>query len=269
MENKPSLVAELTAEFLGTFVLILFGSGVVAMVVLFPSGDPGATVHGGYTNITLGWGLAVTMGIYVAGKISGGHLNPAVTLTLAVLRGFSWRKVLPYSIAQSAGAFAAAALVYKNYLPAFQRFDPQLEKTAGVFTTFPAFPQWPQAGFLDQVIGTALLLLLVFAITDEINIPPGSNLAPLMIGLIVVAIGMSFGGMHGYAINPARDFGPRLFTAVAGFRNNGLTDGPRVWWVPVFAPLLGGLIGGAVYDFGIRRFLLRMRSSTESQLPGS
>lgn len=269
MENKPSLVAELTAEFLGTFVLILFGSGVVAMVVLFPSGDPGATVHGGYTNITLGWGLAVTMGIYVAGKLSGGHLNPAVTLTLAVLRGFSWRKVLPYSIAQSAGAFAAAALVYKNYLPAFQRFDPQLEKTAGVFTTFPAFPQWPQAGFLDQVIGTALLLLLVFAITDEINIPPGSNLAPLMIGLIVVAIGMSFGGMHGYAINPARDFGPRLFTAVAGFRNNGLTDGPRVWWVPVFAPLLGGLIGGAVYDFGIRRFLLRMRSSTESQLPGS
>jgi glycerol uptake facilitator protein len=269
MENKPSLVAELTAEFLGTFVLILFGSGVVAMVVLFPSGDPGATVHGGYTNITLGWGLAVTMGIYVAGKISGGHLNPAVTLTLAVLRGFSWRKVLPYCIAQTAGAFAAAALVYKNYLPAFQRFDPQLEKTAGVFTTFPAFPQWPQAGFLDQVIGTALLLLLVFAITDEINIPPGSNLAPLMIGLIVVAIGMSFGGMHGYAINPARDFGPRLFTAVAGFRNNGLTDGPRVWWVPVFAPLLGGLIGGAVYDFGIRRFLLRMRSSTESQLPGS
>jgi glycerol uptake facilitator protein len=267
MENKPSLVAELTAEFLGTFVLILFGSGVVAMVVLFPSGDPGATVHGGYTNITLGWGLAVTMGIYVAGKISGGHLNPAVTLTLAVLRGFSWRKVLPYSIAQTAGAFAAAALVYKNYLPAFQRFDPQLEKTAGVFTTFPAFPQWPQAGFLDQVIGTALLLLLVFAITDEINIPPGSNLAPLMIGLIVVAIGMSFGGMHGYAINPARDFGPRLFTAVAGFRNNGLTDGPRVWWVPVFAPLLGGLIGGAVYDFGIRRFLLRMRSSTESSLP--
>jgi len=267
MQNKPSLVAELIAEFLGTFVLILFGSGVVAMVVLFPAGDPGATVHGGYTNITLGWGLAVTMGVYVAGKISGGHLNPAVTLTLAVFRGFSWRKVLPYSIAQTVGAFAAAALVYKNYLPAFQRFDPLLEKTAGVFTTFPAFPQWPQAGFLDQVIGTALLLLLVFAITDDVNMPPGSNLAPLMIGLIVVAIGMSFGGMHGYAINPARDFGPRLFTVAAGFRNNGLTDGPRVWWVPVFAPLLGGLIGGAVYDFGIRRFLLRMRMSTESSLP--
>lgn len=255
MTNKPTLAAELIAEFLGTFVLMLFGTGVVAMVVLFPSGAAAGTAHGGYTNITLGWGLAVTMGIYVAGKVSGGHLNPAVTLTLAVFRGFPWRKVLPYSIAQTAGAFLAAALVYRNYLPAFQLTDPQLEKTAGVFTTFPAFPALPQAGFLDQVIGTALLLFLVLAITDELNVPPGANLAPLMIGLVVVAIGMSFGGMHGYAINPARDFGPRLFTAVAGFKNNGLTDGARVWWVPVLAPLLGGLVGAAVYDYGIRRFL--------------
>jgi glycerol uptake facilitator protein len=255
MNKPPTLLAEVIAEFLGTFVLMLFGIGVVAMVVLFPSGAPGATVHGGYTNITIGWGLAVTMGIYVAGKISGGHLNPAVTVTLAVFRGFSWRKVLPYCLAQTAGAYLAAAVVYKNYLPAFHQVDPQLERTAGVFTTFPAFPAWPQAGFLDQVIGTALLLLMVLAITDEFNMPPGANLAPLMIGLVVVAIGMSFGGMHGYPINPARDFGPRLFTAMAGFKNNGLTDGPRVWWVPVFAPLLGGLVGGAVYDFGIRRFL--------------
>jgi len=140
-------------------------------------------------------------------------------------------------------------------LPAFHRVDPQLETTAGVFTTFPAFPDLPQAGFLDQWIGTALLLLLIFAITDEFNMPPGANLAPLMIGLVVVAIGMSLGGMHGCAINPARDFGPRLFTAVAGFKNNGLTDGSRVWWVPVAGPLLGGLTGAAVYDFGIRRFL--------------
>jgi glycerol uptake facilitator protein len=228
MRAKPTLLAEVTAEFLGTFVLILFGSGVVAMVVLFPAGDPGETVHGGYTNITIGWGLAVTMGVYIAGKISGGHLNPAVTLALAVFRGFSWAKVIPYFVAQTAGAFLAAALVYRNYLPAFHRLDPQLEKTAGVFTTFPAFPAQLQAGFLDQVIGTALLLLMVLAITDELNMPPGANLAPLMIGLVVVAIGMSFGGMHGYAINPARDFGPRLFTAVAGFKNNGLTDGLRV-----------------------------------------
>jgi glycerol uptake facilitator protein len=255
MNPKPTLTAELIAEFLGTFVLMLFGEGVVAMVVLFPTKTPGEIIHGGFTNITLAWGLAVTMGIYIAGKVSGAHLNPAVTLALAVFRGFSWGKVVPYFIAQTAGAFAAAALVYWNYLPAFQQVDPQRDHTAGVFTTFPAYPALPQAGFLDQLIGTGLLVLLIFAITDEFNMPPGANLAPLMIGLVVVAIGMSFGGMHGYAINPARDFGPRLFTVVAGFRNNGLTDGGHVWWVPVVAPLLGGIAGAGLYDFAIRRFL--------------
>ena len=257
MNPKPTLTAELIAEFLGTFVLMMFGIGVVAMVVLFPTKNPGETIHGGFTNISLGWGLAVTMGIYVAGKVSGAHLNPAVTLAFAVFRGFPWRKVLPYSLAQTAGAFAAAALVYWNYLPAFRQTDPLLERTAGVFTTFPAFPELPQAGFLDQLIGTGLLVMLIFAIVDEFNAPPGANLAPAMIGLVVVAIGMSFGGMHGYAINPARDFGPRLFTVFAGFRNNGLTDGTHVWWIPVAAPLLGGLAGAALYDFGIRRFLRR------------
>lgn len=257
MDPKSSLGAELIAEFLGTFVLILFGTGVVAMAVLFPTKIPGELIHGGYTNITIGWGLAVTMGIYVAGKISGAHLNPAVTLALAVFRGFSWRKVIPYSIAQVAGAFAGAAVVYRNYAPAFHQIDPELEKTAGVFTTFPAFPSMPSAGFLDQVIGTALLLLLIFAIVDEFNMPPQANMTPLMIGLVVVAIGMSFGGMHGYAINPARDFGPRLLTVAVGFRNNGLTDGSYVWIVPVAGPLLGGLIGAGLYDWGIRRFLHR------------
>jgi glycerol uptake facilitator protein len=264
MSAKPTLTAELIAEFLGTFVLILFGTGVVAMVVLFPTNSPGETIHGGYTNITLGWGLAVTMGIYIAGKISGAHLNPAVTLAFALFRGFPWRKVVPYSIAQTAGAFAAAALVFWDYLPAFHRVDPQLQRTAGIFTTFPAFPDLPQAGFLDQLIGTGLLVLLIFAIIDEFNIPPGANLAPALIGLVVVAIGMSFGGMHGYPINPARDFGPRLFTVVAGFRNNGLTDGAHVWWIPVVAPLLGGLAGAALYDFGIRRFLQKPAPTNEA-----
>jgi glycerol uptake facilitator protein len=263
MSAKPTFTAELIAEFLGTFVLILFGTGVVAMVVLFPTNNPGETVHGGYTNITLGWGLAVTMGIYIAGKISGAHLNPAVTLAFALFRGFPWRKVLPYSIAQTAGAFVAAALVFWDYAPAFHRIDPQLERTAGIFTTFPAFPNLPQAGFLDQLIGTGLLVLLIFAIIDEFNLPPGANLTPALIGLVVVAIGMSFGGMHGYPINPARDFGPRLFTVVAGFRNNGLTDGVHVWWIPIVAPLLGGLAGAALYDFGIRRFLLRLAHTNE------
>jgi glycerol uptake facilitator protein len=251
---KQSLVAELLAEFLGTMVLILFGNGVVAMVVLFGHGVPGEIVNGGFTNITLAWGLAVTMGVYVAGKISGAHLNPAVTIAVAAFRGFPWRKVIPYSIAQIAGAFVAAALVFWNYHPAFLRADPQLDHTAGVFTTFPAFPEILSAGLLDQIIGTALLLMMIFAITDERNQPP-AILTPLMIGLVVVVVGMSFGGMHGYAINPARDFGPRLLTVVAGFKNNGLTDGPIVFWVPIVGPIVGGLIGGFVYDMGIRRFL--------------
>jgi glycerol uptake facilitator protein len=250
------MLPEIIAEFLGTLVLMMFGTGVVAMVSLFGTGLPGEIVKGGYTNITLAWGLAVTMGIYVAGKISGAHLNPAVTVSLAVYRDFPWRKVAPYIAAQVLGAFVASALVYWNYMPAFQAFDPGLEKTASVFTTFPAFPAVPFAGLLDQTIGTALLMLLILAIGDERNQPPGP-LGPLMVGLIVVAIGMAFGGMHGYAINPARDFGPRLFTVVAGFKNNGLTDGPKVFWVPIVGPILGGILGSAAYDYGIRRFLPR------------
>lgn len=248
------LWAELVAEFLGTAVLICFGAGVVAMVVLFGTGAPGEVVHGGWTNITLGWGLGVAMGVYVAGRISGAHINPAVTLALAVFRGFRWRKVIPYWLAQTAGAFTAAALVFWVYRPAFQKADPLLDHTAKIFATFPAFPHLPWAGFLDQVIGTALLLLLIFALVDENNQFAGA-LAPVLIGLVVVAIGISFGALHGYAINPARDFGPRLFTVLAGFRNNGLTDGTGVWWVPVVGPLAGGLIGGGLYEVAIRPWL--------------
>jgi len=245
--NRTTLLGELIAEFLGTMVLLVFGAGVVAMVVLFPD-------KGGYTNITLGWGLGVTLGIYVAGGVSGAHLNPAVTLALAAFRGFAWSKVIPYSLAQTGGALAGAALVYWNYLPAFRKFDPALERTAGVFTTFPAFPEVLSAGLFDQVLGTAVLVGLVFAVTDPRNQPPAA-LGPVVVGLIVVAIGMSLGGMHGYAINPARDFGPRLMTVLAGFRNNGLTSGQAVWWVPILGPLAGGLLGGLLYDQGVRRFL--------------
>jgi glycerol uptake facilitator protein len=253
--HPHSLKSEMLAEFLGTMVLILFGTGVVAMVTLFGSGTAGEVVKGGYTNVTLGWGLGVMMGLYVAGRISGAHINPAVTLTLAVFRGFPWSKVLPYWLAQTAGAFAGAALVFWNYHPAFRRADPLLERTAGIFATFPAFPEVPLAGLFDQILGTALLVLLVLAIVDERNQPLGSGLTPVAVGLVVVAIGMSFGGMHGYAINPARDFGPRVFTVLAGFRNNGLTDGTHVFWVPVVGPLAGGLLGGWVYDNLVRRYL--------------
>lgn len=249
------MLPELASEFFGTLILILFGNGVVAMVVLFGHGVPGEIVNGGYTNITLGWGLAVTMGVYVSAKISGGHINPAVTLAVAIFRDFPWKKVIPYWIAQVAGAFVASAIVYWNYRPQFHLVDPGLDHTAGVFTTFPAFPMQLSAGLLDQTIGTALLVFMILVIIDERNLPPGANLAPVLIGAIVVAIGMGFGGLHGFAINPARDFGPRLFTAVAGFKNNGLTDGVPVFWVPIVGPLVGGVIGAAAYDMGVRRFL--------------
>jgi len=234
------------AEFLGTLIVIMFGTGVVAMTILFGKGLPGEIVNGGYTNITIAWGIAVTMGIYASAKWSGAHLNPAVTVSLALFRNFSWRMVGPYILAQIAGAFCAAALVFWNYRPAFHAFDPGLSKTAGVFTTFPAFPDQLSAGLLDQVIGTALLMFMILAIGDE-----ATQFGPILVGLLVVVIGMAFGGMHGYAINPARDFGPRLFTAVAGFQNNGLTSGPPVFWVPIAGPIIGGIVGSAVFEWSL------------------
>jgi glycerol uptake facilitator protein len=249
---------EFLAEFFGTMVLILFGDGVVAMVVLFASNPPipGQVVMGGYTNVVLGWGLAVTFGIYVAGTVSGAHLNPAVTLALAATKRFPWSKVAHYIVAQFAGAFVAALLLFVNYHPKWILVDPNLDHTTGIFSTFPAVPGfWP--GFFDQVVGTALLVGLIFAVVDKLNALPGANLAPIVIGLLVVAIGISFGGMNGYAINPARDLGPRLFAVVAGFKNNGLTDGTGAWLPPVIGPIVGGLLGGFAYDLFIGKSLIR------------
>ncbi len=255
---KFSKTQEFIAEFFGPMVLILFGCGRVAMVVLFGSTPsiPGEVVKGGYTNIVIGWGLAVTMGIYVSGTISGAHLNPAVTLSLAATGRFPWHKCLHYIIAQFGGAFAGAALVFGVYYAKWLGVDPALDHTTGIFSTFPAVPGF-LPGFFDQVVGTALLLGMILAVGDKFNAPPGANLAPLMVGLIVVAIGISFGGMYGYAINPARDLGPRLFAVVAGFKNNGLTDGTGAWLPPVVGPLVGGLLGTFAYDFLIGRPLMR------------
>lgn len=252
---RSHFVAELAAEFIGTMLILVFGAGAVAMVLVFGTGTVGEVVHGGYTNVTIGWALGVMFGVAASIRISGAHLNPAVTLALAAFRGFPWRKVPLYMLSQTAGAMAGAALVWFNYREAILRFDPLLEKSAGIFTTFPAFPDVPAAGFFDQVIGTALLLFLVFAVTDEDNLDLPQYLVPAMVGLIVLAIGVSFGKLHGYAINPARDLGPRLWTVIAGYRVNGLTDGSGVWWVPVAAPLLGGLLGAGLYDLTVRKFL--------------
>lgn len=240
---------EAAAEFLGTFVLILFGSAVVAQVVL--SGQ----THGGYLSINIAWGLAVTMAVYVAGGVSGAHLNPAVTLAVAVHRDFAWSKVLPYVLAQVAGAFTASAVTYVTYRAAFDHFDggtrqiTGAQATAGIFATYPqdflrTFPD----GFIDQVVGTALLIAVIFALSDQRNLAPPARIAPLHVGLLVVLIGMTFGFNAGYAINPARDLGPRLFTAVAGWGSDVFRAGHHWWWVPIVGPLVGGVLGGAIYD---------------------
>jgi MIP family channel proteins len=191
------------------------------------------------------------MGIYVSAGVSGAHLNPAVTLALAALRGFPWRKVPAYVLAQVAGAFAGGALAFVTYREAFDAFDGGARAVAGPLATAGIFSTYPQpflsiaGGFLDQVVGTALLLGVIFALGDSRNQPPAPGTAPVVVGLLVVAIGMAFGFNAGYAINPARDLGPRLFTAMAGevFR-----AGHGWWWVPLVAPSVGGVLGGFVYD---------------------
>jgi MIP family channel proteins len=245
---------EAAAEFLGTFVLIVFGSAVVAQVVL--SGQS----HGGYLSINIAWGLAVTMGVYVAGGVSGAHLNPAVTLAVAVHRGFPWNKVLPYMAAQVAGAFTGAAVAFLTYRAAFNRFDGGLRQvtgekgTAGIFATYPQdFVSTVPDGLFDQMVGTALLIGLIFALTDQKNLAPEGRVVPIHFGLLVVLIGMTFGFNAGYAINPARDFGPRLFTFVAGWGGDVFRAGNHWWWVPIVGPLVGGVLGGAVYDRLITR----------------
>lgn len=234
--------AEFLAELMGSMFLILFGCGVIASVNIGSNGAP--------INIHIAWGIAVTFGIYVSGKISGAHLNPAVTLGLAVTGRFSWSKVWYYVLAQMIGCFIGAAIVFVVYYGKWMEVDPNLEKTAGVFATFPAVPGLLY-GFTDQVVGTFILVFLILTTGDANNTPAGANLGPIIVGLIIVGIGLSFGFMHGYAVNPARDLGPRLFAVAVGFKNNGLTDGSNIWLVPVIGPIVGGVLGAVIYDFTI------------------
>lgn len=246
---SQTTVREVLAEFLGTFVLIVFGVGVVAQVVL--SGQDAGT----YLSINLGWGLAVMFGCYVAAGVSGAHINPAVTIAAAVHRGFPWPKVAPYIAAQFAGAFVASLVVYLTYHEALNAFDGGLRQvtgpqgTAGIWATYPqAFLSTFPGGFIDQVVGTALLVGVIYAVTDAKNNPPPAGLVPAIVGLLVVTIGMTFGFNSGYAINPARDLAPRLFTAMFGWGSEVFRAGNGWWWVPVTAPVIGGIVGGWIYD---------------------
>ncbi|MBS1674254.1 MAG: MIP family channel protein [Actinobacteria bacterium] len=263
------------AEFLGTFIIIAFGDGVVAMAVAALPGSGRAQTSttiflaaGDWLLIAFGWAFAVTFAIYIAGGISGAHLNPAVTLAFAVRRKFPWKKVLPYWGAQLVGAFVGAALVYAVYFEAIDAFN-KASKTArdaaGGLATFSIFATFPAPYFagnnwgplLDQIVGTMFLLMLIAAVVDERNMGGfDKHLAPLMVGLVIAAIGISFGANAGYAINPARDLGPRLFAWMTGWGQvamPGTIDGSFSWyfWVPIVGPLIGGVIGVILYDLFI------------------
>ncbi|GHH84752.1 aquaporin [Streptomyces sulfonofaciens] len=274
LKARGGLLGECLAEFLGTMVLVSFGDGVVAMAVAALPGSgrtSGPTTFflgaGDWLLVTWGWAFAVAFAIYVAGGVSGAHINPAVTLAFAVRRKFAWAKVVPYWAAQVAGAFVGAALVYAVYHSAINAFDSTIKapKTGGhtlqtfsIFATFPApyFHGGIWGPLVDQIVGTAFLVLFVVALIDLRNQSVKANLGPLLVGFVVAAIGMSYGANAGYAINPARDFGPRLLAYTEGWSSLAFPGSmagsfSAYWWIPIVGPLVGGTVGVLVYDLFI------------------
>ena len=240
------------AEFVGTMILVLLGDGVVAGVLLRQS----KAENSGWIVITFGWGMAVAMAVYCVGAISGAHINPAVTVGLASIGSLELGLVPGYIISQFLGAFLGAVLVYFAYLNHWEpTADPGLK--LGVFCTAPEIPN-TVANLVTEIIGTAMLVFGVVAIaanTQRIetaaDVDPsavfGTGILPLIIGLLVFSIGLSLGGPTGYAINPARDLGPRIAHAVLPIPGKGGSD----WgysWIPVVGPLIGGVIGAVLYS---------------------
>lgn len=233
------------AEFLGTLILVLLGDGVVANVVLKQTKGHG----GGWIVITAGWACAVAVAVYATLAASGAHLNPAVTLGMASIGKFAWASVPSFIGAQMAGAFTGAVLVWLAYLPHWRATEDPEAKLA-VFCTAPAI-RHSSSNLVCEIIGTALLVLAVQALLAPANLVPDSGfdkaLAPALVGLVVWAIGLSLGGPTGYAINPARDLGPRLAHFVLPIAGKGGCDWGYAW-VPVVGPLIGGVIGAQVYQ---------------------
>lgn len=232
------------AELLGTMLLVIFGDGVVANVLLNKSKGQ----NSGWIVITAGWGLGVAVAVYAVNSISGAHLNPAVTIGLATIGKFEWDSVPAYVAAQMIGAFFGAVIVWLAYLPHWSITEDKGAKLA-VFCTGPAIRKPPQ-NLVTEIIGTFVLVLGVLAILSPRNLVPNSGFdtgfAPILVGVLVWAIGLSLGGPTGYAINPARDLGPRLahfFLPIAG-------KGDSDWsyaWVPVLGPIIGGVLGAVCY----------------------
>ncbi|XP_037608910.1 aquaporin-3-like [Sebastes umbrosus] len=245
------LFRQALAECLGTFILVMFGCGAVAQLVL--SGGS----HGTFLSVNFAFGFAVTLGILVSGQISGGHLNPAVTFSLCLLGREPWRKFPLFFFFQTLGAFLGAAIVFGMYFDALWDFSPgELivvgeNATAGIFATYPSKHLTLVNGFFDQVIGTAALIMCILAIVDPHNNPVPSGLAPFTVGFVVLVIGLSMGFNAGYAVNPARDLGPRIFTAMAGWGTEVFTANTYWFFVPICAPFLGAVVGVLIYQLMI------------------
>lgn len=227
-----------TAELIGTMILILFGAGVVAGVLLHKSKAFG----GGWVLITYAWGLAVAMAAYIVGGVSGAHLNPALTLALATIGDFAWKDVPAYILAQVIGAFLGAVLVYFLFLPHWKATkDPGAK--LGVFATVPAI-RHPFSNLVAEMIGTFVLVIGILALgTNELA--PGLN--PFLVGMLIVVIGMSLGAPTGYAINPARDLGPRLAHALLPIPGKGPSDWSYAW-VPIVGPIIGGVFAALFFQ---------------------
>jgi len=262
MERERGITGELIAELFGTFILILLGDGVVANVALAPRV---AGVGYDWNTITFGWAFAVMIGVYVAGGVTGAHINPAVTLAMAAKRGFPWSKVGPYIIAQIIGAFLGAAAVFLVYMEGLQEAGMPNVWSTGPGSTFGnAF--WGGANdaaatgtysmlnaSIAEFFGTMILILGILATGDERNLPVRGNVGPLIIGFVVLSVGLSLGGPSGYSINPARDLGPRILGALVG--TEGLFTG--LYWLipPVLIPALSGLVSPFIYDALITPYL--------------
>jgi len=261
-------MGEVISEAVAMFIIIAFGDSVAAMYVLY---DP-SPYQNAYWGLCVVWGLAVTIAIYATGSVSGCHANPAVTLALALYRKFSWKKVLPYCAAQTVGAFLGAVVVFVLFGPVINHFNAAHQLTragggaTGVFFTHPGLAVTAMHALLDEIILTAFLIFGIFAVTEQYNEQaPGANFGAVIIGLIVAVIGASMGYLEAWAINPARDFGPRLFCFFAGWGSSALPSPDQYWWVPIVGPLLGGVLGGAAYQLLIHPFLPARRRALRDQ----
>ncbi|XP_053195406.1 aquaporin-3-like [Scomber japonicus] len=245
------LLREALAECLGTLILVMFGCGAVAQWVL--SGGS----HGTFLTVNLAFGFAATLGILVCGQVSGGHLNPAVTFTLCLLGKEPWKKFPLFFFFQTLGAFLGAAIVFGMYFDALQDFSQGelvvvgKNATAGIFATYPSKHLTLVNGFFDQIIGTAALIVCIVAIVDPHNNPVPRGLEAFTVGFVVLVIGLSMGFNSGYAVNPARDLGPRIFTALAGWGDEVFTANTYWFLVPLCAPFLGAVVGLMVYQLTI------------------